>query len=404
MLNDKLQELRSLRAEQVENAEKAIAEEKPDEAKSAIEQIKDLDARIAKVEKEIKEIKGDSEGEDADKAVPENKPEFNSQTQEGETRMSTIKPEINNAVDKKKEEEIRGLSDFIKTKGNTRANVKSDDVGVIIPEAISYIAEHEIKTVQDLSTLVSKESVKNPSGKHPIVLRATAKFNTVEELKENPELAAPEFKEIGWEVETYRGAIPLSEEAIMDSADNLIQLVSTNVQEQKINTLNEKIGNVLKTFEPKTIKGVNDLKHLINVDLDPAYDRQIICTQSFYQQLDTLVDGNGRYLLQDSIINTAGNRVLGMNVTVVRDDLLGAQGDAKAFIGDVTRGVFFADRSDVSLSWEKHNIYGRYLMGAFRFDVKQADANAGFFVTADLSDSPADAPSGEDSTGDDLGA
>ncbi|MDN6160579.1 MAG: phage major capsid protein, partial [Staphylococcus equorum] len=97
------------------------------------------------------------------------------------------------------------------------------------------------------------------------------------------------------------------------------------------------------------------------------------------------VDGNGRYLLQDSIINTAGNKVLGMNVTVVRDDLLGEQGEANAFIGDVKRGVFFADRSDVSLSWNQHNIYGRYLMGAFRFDVQQADANAGFFVKADFS-------------------
>jgi len=94
-----------------------------------------------------------------------------------------------------------------------------------------------------------------------------------------------------------------------------------------------------------------------------------------------LKDGNGRYLLQDSIINTAGNKVLGMDIIVVRDDLLGVNGDAKAFIGDLKRGVFFADRADLSVTWQDHNIYGRYLMGAFRFDVKQADKNAGFFVT-----------------------
>ncbi|MDK9870486.1 MAG: phage major capsid protein [Staphylococcus equorum] len=383
-MSENIKELRSLRAEQVEVAEKAIADEKPDEAKDALEEIKKLDTRITKVEEEI----GLKDKEDEGDEPKGDNPEFKSQGQEGETRMNqTFKPEINSGTEetRKKEEYVRGLADYIKSKGNTRASVKSDDVGVIIPEAISYIAEHEIKTVQDLSTLVQKTSVKNPSGKHPIVLRATEKFNTVEELKENPELAAPEFKEISWEVNTYRGAIPLSEEAIADSADNLIQLVSNNIQEQKINTLNEKIGTVLKSFAPKTVTGVNGLKQLINVDLDPAYDRQIICSQSFYQQLDTLVDGNGRYLLQDSIINTAGNKVLGMNVTVVRDDLLGEQGEANAFIGDVKRGVFFADRSDVSLSWNQHNIYGRYLMGAFRFDVQQADANAGFFVKADFS-------------------
>lgn len=381
-MTENIKELRSLRAEQVEVAEKAIADEKPDEAKDALEEIKKLDARITKVEEEIglkdKEGEGDEPKGDS--------PEFKSQGQEGETRMNqTFKPEINIAVDTKKEEMTRGLAHYIKSQGEIREGVKTDDVGVTIPEAISYIPEHEIKTVQDLSTLVQKTSVKNAAGKHPIVLRATAKFNTVEELKENPELAAPEFEEIDWKINTYRGAIPVSEEAIMDSADSLLQLISNNIQEQKINTLNEKIGTVLKSFAPKTVTGVNDLKALINVDLDPAYERQIICSQSFYQQLDTLVDGNGRYLLQDSIINTAGNKVLGMNVTVVRDDLLGEQGEANAFIGDVKRGVFFADRSDVSLSWNQHNIYGRYLMGAFRFDVQQADANAGFFVKADFS-------------------
>lgn len=276
---------------------------------------------------------------------------------------------------------VQGFADFIKTKGAKRDNVKTDDVGVTIPEDVAYTPEKEVKTVQDLSQLVTKTQVKSGSGKHPIVKRATAKFSTVAELEKNPELAKPEFENVSWEVATYRGAIPVSEEAIQDSAVNLTQLIAENIQEQKINTLNDKIGAVLKTFTAKEVKTVDELKALVNVTLDPAYDRKIVCTQSFYQALDTLKDGNGRYLLQDSIINTAGNKVLGMDIVVVRDDLLGANGDAKAFIGDLKRGVFFADRADLSVTWQDHNIYGRYLMGAFRFDVKQSDKNAGFFVT-----------------------
>lgn len=277
--------------------------------------------------------------------------------------------------------EVQGFEQYMKSKGAKRDNVKSDDVGVTIPEDIKYIPEKEIKTVQDLSELVQKTSVSTASGKYPILKRANAKFNTVEELEKNPELARPEFETINWEVNTYRGSIPISQEALDDSVANLTAIVSENINEQKINTLNDKIGAVLKAFNPTSISDVDDLKEIINVKLDPGYDRQIICTQSFYQKLDTLKDGNGRYLLQDSIINTAGNTVLGMNVTVVRDDLLGANGDAKAFIGDVKRGVLFADRTDVSVQWIENEIYGKYLMGAFRFDVKQADKNAGFFVT-----------------------
>ena len=278
-------------------------------------------------------------------------------------------------------EEVLAFEQYMKSKGAKRDNVKSDDVGVTIPEDIKYIPEKEVKTVQDLSELVQKTSVSTASGKYPILKRANAKFNTVAELEKNPELARPEFETINWEVDTYRGSIPISQEALDDSVANLTAIVSENINEQKINTLNEKIGTVLKAFNPTSIANVDDLKEIINVKLDPGYDRQIICTQSFYQKLDTLKDGNGRYLLQDSIINTAGNTVLGMNVTVVRDDLLGVNGDAKAFIGDVKRGVLFADRTDVSVQWIENEIYGKYLMGAFRFDVKQADKNAGFFVT-----------------------
>lgn len=345
-----------------------------------------------------KEEKSSDEEKPDDAPKPDDKPEETPETPTIEKVEEPTEEELEEEKEKNKRKgakrsmaklnqnpetngEVLAFEQYMKSKGAKRDNVKSDDVGVTIPEDIKYIPEKEVKTVQDLSELVEKTSVSTASGKYPILKRANAKFNTVAELEKNPELARPEFETINWEVETYRGAIPISQEALDDSVANLTAIVSENINEQKINTLNEKIGDVLKAFNPTSVSDVDDLKSIINVKLDPSYDRQIICTQSFYQKLDTLKDGNGRYLLQDSIINTAGNTVLGMNVTVVRDDLLGENGDALAFIGDVKRGVLFADRTDVSVQWIENEIYGKYLMGAFRFDVKQADKNAGFFVT-----------------------
>lgn len=328
---------------------------------------------------ETNQPKEDSETESpADKKVEDveepNQKDLDSEKKKGAKRMRIKNEQETN-------EAVQGFAEYMKSKGAKRDNVKSDDVGVTIPEDIKYQPEKEVKTVQDLSELVQKTKVTTASGRYPILKRANAKFNTVAELEKNPELARPEFETINWEVETYRGAIPISQEALDDSVANLTQIVSENINEQKINTLNEKIGTVLKAFNPTTVSNVDDLKAIINVKLDPGYDRQIICTQSFYQAVDTLKDKNDRYLLNDSIINTSGNTLLGMNVTVVRDDLLGRNGDALAFIGDVKRGVLFADRTDVSVQWIENEIYGKYLMGAFRFDVKQADKNAGFFVT-----------------------
>ena len=358
-----------------------------------------------------KEEKPSDEEKPDDKPKPDVKPEPEEKPEAPaiEKVEEPTEEELEEEKDKKKKEgakrsmaklnqnpeeslEVQGFEQYMKSKGAQRDNVKSDDAGVTIPHDINYIPQKEVKTVQDLSQLVQKEKVNGPSGEYPILKRANAKFSTVAELEANPELAKPEFKSIEWKVQTYRGSIPISQEALDDSVANLTAIVSENINEQKINTLNERIGTVLKSFNPTTVSNVDDLKRIINKDLDPGYDRQVICTQSFYQKLDTLKDGNGRYLLQDSIINTAGNTVLGMNVTVVRDDLLGANGDAKAFIGDIKRGVFFADRTDVSVQWIENQVYGKYLMGAFRFDVKQADENAGFFVTfgenAEVDDTP----------------
>src|SRR5699024_6530758 len=370
-------------AEEVDNTTEQPKENKPSEAKE--EAPSDVD-------------KGEEDKPKAEDDKPSSDDKAKEETPAIEKVEEPTEEELEEEKDKKKKEgakrsmaklnqnqetneEILGFEQYMKSKGAKRDNVKSDDAGVTIPHDIKYIPEKEVNTVQDLSELVTKESVKGPSGEYPILKRANAKFNTVAELEKNPELAKPEFKSIEWKVQTYRGSIPISQEALDDSVANLTAIVSENIQEQKVNTLNERIGTVLKSFNPATISNVDDLKEIINVKLDPVYDRQVVCTQSFYQKLDTLKDGNDRYLLQDSIINTAGNTVLGMNVTVIRDDLFGKNGDAKAFIGDLKRAVLFADRSDISVQWIENQIYGKYLMGAFRFDVKQADENAGFFVT-----------------------
>lgn len=393
-----LEELESLSKEIDEIApnqdeeESDVAEEKPEKPTSEDTTESESDVKDAPKQEQPKEVKEEEEKDsddasesesDEDKSIEkveepteeELEEEKKKKEKQGGKRMAKLQK--NPEQDLK----IQGFEEYMKSKGAKRDNVKSDDVGVTIPEEIKYIPEKEVKTVQDLSELVTKTSVSTASGKYPILKRADDKFHTVEELEKNPELAKPKFETVAWEVATYRGAIPISQEALDDSIANLTQIVQDNIQEQKVNTLNEKIGDVLKQFNPTTVSDVDDLKAITNVQLDPGYNRRIVCTQSFYQKLDTLKDGNGRYLLQDSIINTAGNTVLGMNVTVVRDDLLGKNGDAVAFVGDLERAVLFADRTDISVQWIDNDIYGKYLMGAFRFDVKQADANAGYFVT-----------------------
>lgn len=263
----------------------------------------------------------------------------------------------------------------------TTDGVKKTDTTKITSEELVTTPIREIKTTVDLKPFTTIYPAKKASGKYPILKKATSKMVSVAELEKNPKLAKPEFEQVDWTVETYRGAIPVSQESVDDADVDLISIVAETVSQIKVNTTNAAIADVLKSFTAKTVANVDDIKKILNVDLDPAYDVAFVVSQSFYQILDTLKDGNGRYLLQDSITAVTGKVLLGKPVFVLSDEILGASGEAKAFVGDFKRGILFADRKDLGLRWADNEIYGQYLQAVLRFGVKKVDAKAGYFVT-----------------------
>lgn len=263
----------------------------------------------------------------------------------------------------------------------TTDGVKKTDTTKVTSEEIVTTPIREIKTTVDLKPFTTIYPAKKASGKYPILKKATSKMVSVAELEKNPALAKPEFEQVDWSVETYRGAIPVSQESVDDADVDLISIVAETVGQIKVNTTNAAIADVLKSFTAKTVADVDDIKKILNVDLDPAYDVAFVVSQSFYQILDTLKDGNGRYLLQDSITAVTGKVLLGKPVFVLSDEILGASGEAKAFVGDFKRGILFADRKDLGLRWADNEIYGQYLQAVLRFGVKKVDAKAGYFVT-----------------------
>ena len=263
----------------------------------------------------------------------------------------------------------------------TQDGLKKDKTEKVTSKEIVTTPIREVKTVLDLKQFVTIHKASKGEGSYPILKQATSKMASVEELEKNPALAKPEFADVTWKVKTYRGAIPLSQEAIDDADVDLLAIVAEAANQIKVNTTNDAIGGVLKTFEAKQAADLDAIKAILNVDLDPAYNVSFVVSQSFYQKLDTLKDKNGRYLLQDSIVSASGKVFLGHPVFVVADTVLGEAGEAKAFVGDVQRAVLFADRVDLGLRWTDNEIYGQYLQAVVRFDVKKADAKAGYFVT-----------------------
>lgn len=361
IVNDKTEELRKL----LSNEE--ATEEDLKQAKSLRTEIDSAKEEVRQIEDNIKSYRAAEEGTPA----PEQHKKRGKEDEDEEKRN------FNAYLHKEVRDGVSGIT--------------SPDVAPTIPESILYNPENEVKSVTDLSKLVTQFQATTVSGKYPVLKRATERMNSVAELQKNPDLAKPEFEEVDWKVNTYRGAIPLSQESIDDSAIDLTSLVANNANEQKINTTNFAIANVLKAFTAKTVAGesVDDIKHILNVDLDPAYNKAIIASQSFYQYLDTLKDKNGQYLLHEAITDGSPRTLLGVPVTVVEDELLGAAGEAHAFIGDLARAILYANRKDIQVRWVDNDIYGQYLQVVTRFDVKAADKKAGYFVTYGSASTPA---------------
>ncbi|WP_025726781.1 phage major capsid protein [Heyndrickxia ginsengihumi] len=392
MLDEKIKELRNQIKEKREEVNAKIEEAQTRAAEGDMESATKLSDVVDQLKQAINELQ--SKLVDLEK-VAGLEPEQVDNQQNPEQKSNEIKGEKRN-MEKVKEilkpenEEVRGFEEYIRSKGEIRENVTTVEAQAIIPKDVVTTPQETPETVVDLRSLANVVSVNRGSGSYPVLANPTDVLVSVEELAKNPELAKPNFSEIDYKVVTYRGAIPISQEALEDTDINLGGLVNKHIQKQALNTSNAKIAEVLKSFTAKTATSLDDIKHILNVDIDPAYNVSVVATQSFFNALDTLKDSQGRYLLQQDITSPSGYKLLGRNVRVVKDELLGVAGDQKAFIGDVKAGVFFADRKQASVQWVDNYIYGQVLASFLRFDVKQADAAAGYFVTLDLATEASD--------------
>ncbi|WP_240336580.1 phage major capsid protein [Lactococcus lactis] len=374
---DKLLSQRSDLEKQENDLERALEEAKTDEEISTVsdsaddleKQVKDLDEKIVELQKEKQDLE-DELAKAADPADPKPK--------DGEERkMKKFK-----VTEEELAEKRSAINAFVKSKGaEKRDGFTSVEGGALIPEELLQ-PQLEPEDIVDLSKYVRSVSVNSASGKFPVISKSGSKMATVKELEENPKLANPKMVEIDYSVATRRGYIPISQEMIDDASYDVTGLIADEIQDQSLNTKNSDIAAVLQSATAKSVVGVDGLKDLVNKGIKKVYDVKFFISASMYSELDKLKDKNGRYLLQDSIIAASGKQLLGREVVVLDDDVIGKNdGDIVGFIGDAKAFASFFDRKQVSVKWVDNNIYGQLLAGIIRYDVKATDTKAGFYVT-----------------------
>lgn len=278
--------------------------------------------------------------------------------------------------------EIReAINAYVRSKGQTRDGFTSVDGGALIP--VELLAPYVIpKDVIDLTKLVRVVKVNSGSGKYPVITMPNGKMVSVAELEKNPKLAKPNIDEVSYDIETYRGYIPVSQESIDDADYDIAGLIAEGISLQDLNTRNAAIAAILKTAAAKAATGLDGLKEIFNVKISRVYSAKAVISASLYNELDTIKDNNGRYLMQDDITVASGKRLFGHEVVVLDDDIIGDEaGDMVGFMGDPYAFCALFDRARASVKWVDNDVYGQLLAGFVRFDVGVTDPNAGYFVT-----------------------
>ena len=366
------------------------------DAAESDEDLNELEKEIEEIEKEIKEKQNEKEGLEKEiDQLEADLEEINKKTPGNGADDRGGKKLMKSRTKEELGEYREAANEYLRSKGEIkRDGLKSDDVGVLIPKDIDYIPRKDIDSTTDLAQFVTVLPVKNASGTYYMQKRSKAKMHTVAELQENPDLAKPEFIPVNWKVDTYRGMIAISQESIDDTEADLVGIVNDNAEEQRENTSNDLITKEFQSFEKIEIDAatehvVDKIKEILNVKLDPAYEKGLIVTQSFFQVLDTLKDKTGKYLLQPDITGASDGLILNKPVHIVLDEQLEINTGTEsspviesrcAFIGDSKRAALMPKRAEISAKWADDKIYGEYVATGIRFGVSSADKEAGFFV------------------------
>lgn len=274
---------------------------------------------------------------------------------------------------------VKAFEEFLKT-GETRdvTGLQMTDGAVIIPEAILPV-EKETYQFPRLGSLVRTVSVATTTGKLPVFMNSTDSLNEHTEYAPTAPNAKPEIKPILWDLKSYTGAYLFSQELISDSSYNWEAELQGRLTELRDNTDDKLIMSALTYgVTPVSSKDIiADLKTALNVTLKPndSAEASIVLSQSAYNELDQLKDGEGRPMLQPSITNASGMMLLGKQVVVIEDTLFpnAKVGDTNIIVAPLKKAVINFKLTEITGQFQDtYDIWYKQLGIFLREDVIQA--------------------------------
>lgn len=186
------------------------------------------------------------------------------------------------------------------------------DGGYTVPADIQTKINEYKEAKFSLKKLVRVEKVGTNSGRRVFKKKAShTGFSKVNEGAAIGQKATPTFEAIEYNIGKYAGILPVTDELLKDSDENIANVLMKWIAEEEVATDNAQIlslmnpGSTGTNFTSNVIDGI---KEALNVDLGQAYaeNSSITTNDDGFNYLDTLkITGSNEYLLKPAKDQTA---------------------------------------------------------------------------------------------------
>ncbi|MBU5331419.1 phage major capsid protein [Anaerocolumna aminovalerica] len=375
-MNKELRELLDKINAKKQEVKNLVAENKLEDAAKAKDELKDLQAQF--------DLLYDLEKEEQQGM------ENNAASGNGEKAKNIVNAFVNiiKAGFKKQQPKAEDMEVFNSMKEGTE-----EDGGLTVPKDISTKIKELRRSDDALENLVNVETVTTLSGSRVIEKHADqTPFDNVEEEAEFPDVATPQFEQISYKVKKKGGILKVTRELLQDTAENIMAYLRKWIAKKAKATRNALIVakiNEITAGKEVAVTGIDDLKDIFNVKLDPAIavGSKVVTNQSGFNWLDKLKDSDGKYILQPDPTKATQMLLFGKYpITKISDKVLKNGGTEETpkypiICGDLAEAITIFDRETLSIeiSTEAGELWSKDQTGIKvreRLDIQTVDPEA----------------------------
>lgn len=275
---------------------------------------------------------------------------------------------------------------------NALSSTEEADGGLLIPVDQQTEINELKRQLQSLREFVTVEPVSTKTGSRVVEKDAeTTAFAVLNEGDAIADTDSPQFTAIKYDIKDYAGILPIPNNLLNDTDTRIRAYLNKWLAKKSVATENKNILTVLKAGSKKTITTIDDVKNIVNVELDPTISNNaiVLMNQDAFNLFDKMKDTEGNYLLEKDPTNPTKRLLVGKPVHVLSNKILPTDTQkAPVIIGNLKEAIVLFDREQLSLlstnigaeAFEKNMTKVRAIL---RHDIKAFDSKA--FVYGEIS-------------------